>query len=265
MVSIFLAVYGIMILFLGLFQSRFVFIPFSRIESTPDQWGLPYEDINFTTSDGVSLSGWFIPAPGSDKTLLFCHGNAGNISYRRLSIEIFHRLGLNVFIFDYRGYGQSHGKPTEKGTYLDAQAAWDLLVNQRKIAPHRIIVFGRSLGAAVAANLAQRHPPAILILESAFTSAPDAAAELYPFLPVRLLARFKYPTRDLVEQINVPVLIIHSKNDRTIPFKHGRSLFDAANEPKSFIELQGSHNDGFYLSQDLYTQNLKSFIQTHLK
>ncbi|MCP4041937.1 MAG: alpha/beta hydrolase, partial [Gammaproteobacteria bacterium] len=164
-------------LLLYLKQESFVFIPTRTLVYTPKDAGLSYEEVQFRSSSGTPLHGWFVPAPNAGFTLLFLHGNAGNISNRLDSLRIFHQLGLNCLIFDYSGYGQSGGKASEKGSYRDAEAAWRYLVEKRGIPPHRIIFFGRSLGSAVASWLATQHPPHALILESPFTSVPDLGAE----------------------------------------------------------------------------------------
>jgi len=196
--------------------------------------------------------------------ILFCHGNAGNISHRLESIQIFHRLGLNVFIFDYRGYGRSEGKPSEIGTYRDVEAVWQYLVEERQVSPNRIVVFGRSLGGAVAAWSANRHTPGALILESAFTSVPDIAAKLYPYLPVRLLSRFKYNTAEYLDEVDCPVLIVHSREDEIMPFSHGKQLFERARGPKEFLEISGTHNEGFITSEKRYIEGLNTFISEYL-
>ncbi len=242
-------------------QSRLVYFPQRDIITTPDQIGLSYEAVAFEAADGVRLSGWFVPAQGAARgVILFCHGNAGNISHRLESIQVFHRLGLSTFIFDYRGYGQSQGKPTEQGTYLDAEAAWRYLVQERQVAPTEIIVFGRSLGGAIAAWLAQDQTPRALIVESTFTSVPDMGAQLYPYFPVRFLSRFDYNAMDYLGKVDCPVLVVHSRDDEMIPFGHGRRLFEAANEPKAFLEIRGTHNEGFVTSAERYQDGLDSFI-----
>jgi dipeptidyl aminopeptidase/acylaminoacyl peptidase len=168
-----------------------------------------------------------------------------------------------VFIFDYRGYGKSEGRISEKGTYLDAEAAWRYLVDERQVDPSKIFIFGRSLGGAVGSWLAQEHTPRALIIESTFTSIPDIAAQLYPFLPIRRLARFRYSAIDYVQQVSCPVLIVHSRDDEMISFSHGRRLFEAANEPKELLEIRGTHNEGFITSGKFYQDGLKSFISEH--
>ena len=255
-----------------LFQSRFIYFPHRKLEGTPEDIGLPYEEVHFSAGDGVKLHGWFVSARfvsarRGGKALgavLFCHGNAGNISHRLVSIEQFTRLGLDVFIFDYRGYGRSEGKPSEKGTYLDAEAAWDYLARQRGIAPERIVVFGRSLGGAVAARIARDRRPAAVIVESAFTSVPDMAARVLPIFPVRLLSRFRYNTAEHVAAASCPVLVVHSPDDEMIPFNHGERIFQAAGEPKEFLQMTGSHNEGFLLTGQAYERGLERFISRHL-
>jgi fermentation-respiration switch protein FrsA (DUF1100 family) len=255
-------IYVLIVIILWLFQSHLVYFPRREVESTPDMAGMDFEGVFFQAADGIRLSGWHVPSDDSDDVLLFCHGNAGNISHRLESIGIFHRLGLNVFIFDYRGYGQSEGKPGEMATYLDAAAAWDYLVEERRIDPGRIIIFGRSLGGAVAAWLAKERSPRGLILESSFTSIPDMGAETYPFFPVRLLSRFEYNTREYVGEARCPVLIVHSRNDELVPIHHGREIYEAANDPKEFLEIEGSHNDGFLISGERYREGLGRFISS---
>ena len=258
------AVYGAILILVYLFQPRLVFMPTRVVHSTPSDAGLSYEAVTLRASDGVKLSAWFIPADKPRATLLFCHGNAGNIADRLESFVLFQDLRLSVFIFDYRGYGASEGKPTEQGTYLDATAAWDYLVKERQIPPSQIVLFGRSLGGAVAAWLAVEQAPAALILESTFTSVPDMGARLYPFLPVRLLARIHYNTKDRIRQVKCPVLVVHSPQDEIVPYAFGRKLFELANPPKEFLEITGSHNDGFLTSGRRYSDGLDAFLSRHL-
>ncbi len=246
-------------------QSRMVYFPQRDIAATPASVGLPYEDISFNAGDGVKLHGWFIPSEPARGVLLFCHGNAGNISHRLDSVMIFHRLGLSVLIFDYRGYGRSEGEPTEEGTYRDAEAAWDDLTQKRRIPPQTIVIFGRSLGGSIAAWLAQNRPAGALILESAFSSFGDAAEDIYPWLPARVLARYNYETAAYLTRVRCPVLIIHSREDDLIPLRHGKRLFAAAGQPKAFLEISGSHNDGFLRSGETYVEGLNAFLLQHLK
>ena len=246
--------------FLFIFQSHYVYYPERVLLADPSSIGLDFESVHFETTDGVILSGWLIPSESAMGVVLFCHGNAGNISHRLESIQIFHRLGLDVFIFDYRGYGQSKGKPTEQGTYKDAEAAWRYLVEEHQVTPSQVIVFGRSLGGAVASWLAQSHTPRALILESTFTSLPNIAATLYPYLPVRLLLRSEYNTAEYLGRVDCPVLIVHSYDDEIMPFSHGRQLFEMARDPKKFLKISGTHNEGFITSGKHYEEGLNAFI-----
>jgi len=264
-VTIIVVTYVIFTGFLFVSQSRYVYYPERLLSASPSSIGLYFESVSFETTDRVKLSGWFIPSESARGVILFCHGNAGNISHRLESIQIFHQLGLDVFIFDYRGYGQSEGKPTEQGTYKDAEAAWRYLVEERQVSPSRVIVFGRSLGGTVASWLAQSQTPGALILESTFTSLPDIAATVYPYVPVRLLLRFKYNTAEYLAGINCPVLIVHSRHDEIMPFSHGRRLFEMAKEPKKFLEITGTHNEGFITSGRRYEEGLNTFILEYIE
>ena len=202
--------------------SKLVYHPVSTLSATLEYLSLEYEEVVIELSREESLHGWFIPARSSRGTLLFCHGNAGNISHRLESIETFHRLLLDVFIFDYRGFGQSSGKPSEKHTYEDARAAWDYLTRERGVPPEEIIIFGRSLGGSIAANLASQVRPAALIVESSFISIPEVAIEHFAFAPVRLITTLRYDTRKSLKKIKCPVLIVHSQDDEIIPYAYGR-------------------------------------------
>jgi len=255
------AVYAGISLSLFLLQDRLVFYPTAQLDATPAAIGLDYEEVRVTTRAGHRLHGWFVPGPG-ERTVLFFHGNAGNISHRLESLAIFHRLGLSTFLFDYSGYGESEGSPSEAQTYDDAESAWSHLVTTRSIEPGRIVLFGRSLGGAVAAWLAARVTPAALIVESTFTSVPDMAAKLYPWLPVRLLARIRYDARAHVAAAHAPVLVAHSPGDEVVPYAHGRALYEAAPEPKAFLELRGGHNDGFIVTGEDYMLGLARFLET---
>jgi fermentation-respiration switch protein FrsA (DUF1100 family) len=249
-------------------QERLLFlpgVPTREVMTTPSAIDLPYEPVTLTTVDGERLDAWLIPAAGARATLLFCHGNAGNISHRLDSLRLFHDLGLTTLIFDYRGYGRSTGRPSEAGTYRDAEAAWQYLTQQRRVPAGEIILFGRSLGAAVVAELATHHRPAALIVESAFTSVPEMAAHLYPYFPARWLARLHYATVDDLPAAPCPVLVVHSREDEIIPFGHGERLYAAAREPKRLLELHGDHNGGFLISRELYLAGLDAFLRDALR
>jgi fermentation-respiration switch protein FrsA (DUF1100 family) len=168
------------------------------------------------------------------------------------TVNFLNKLGLNCFIFDYRGYGGSHGRPSENGTYLDVRAAYRWLTKKKGVPPQQIIIFGWSLGGTIAAYLAARAKSAGLVIESAFTSYRDIGQKFYPYMPVRWFARFDYPTIEFVRKVKCPILIIHSRTDEMIPFEFGLELYDAANEPKDFVEIFGGHNDGFLFSGEIY-------------
>ncbi len=252
--------YVLLCLVVYIFQSRLVYFPDKHVSFTPASIQIPYEDIRFKTRDGLLLHGWYIERDNTGRTILFCHGNAGNISNRLASIKVFYDLGLSVFIYDYRGYGKSEGRINEAGSYLDVQAAWDFLNRDRKIPAGQIVLFGRSLGSAVAAELGRKVPAAGIILESSFRSIPELGQQVYPFLPVKLLSKIKYPTNDYISQITIPKLIIHSREDEIIPFSHGQDNFQTALEPKTFLVISGGHNDGFFVSQEVYEAGLRKFI-----
>lgn len=255
----------IVVLLNGVFylqQPAMTFYPVRDVQASPLQWGLPYEEVTLRTEDGLQLHGWFLPAPKATRTLLFFHGNGGNISHRGESLAIFHRLGLNVLIFDYRGYGNSEGEPGEEGLYRDAAAAWRYLTEQRGVAAGQIIIFGRSLGGAVAAQLATQVKPAALILESTFTSARAMATELFPLLSRVLLLRYDFNTLQRIAAIPCPLYLAHSREDEIIPYRFGQQLYAATPQPKRFFTMRGGHNGGFLRSQPDYEAGLKAFLES---
>lgn len=256
--------YSLLVGFMYLTQAGMLYLPDMpgrQLDVTPDAIGLDFEDVELDTSDGVRIHSWFVPGD-STRTVLYFHGNAGNISHRLYSIRQFHDLGLSVFIIDYRGYGKSGGSPGEDGLYRDAEAAWQYLTEDRGILAEDIVVFGRSLGGSVASWLAAKRSPGALIVDSSFTSVPDLGQELYPWLPVRLLSRFQHATVEHVTKATCPVLVVHSQNDDIIPFHHGKALFGAANEPKSFLMLRGGHNDAHVTSETVYVDGLRDFLMS---
>lgn len=260
-----LAVYLGLTLYLYLFQSRFIYfpdLPSRQVDATPADAGLAFEPLKIRTGDGETLDGWFVPAPAAEHTLLYLHGNGGNIGHRVEIIQTFHDLGLNVLIFDYRGYGRSTGSPTEQGTYLDALAAWNYLSETRHIPARDIVYYGESLGGPIAAWLAERHSPRALVIYAAFTSIPEMAQQLYPYLPARLLARYRYDTRSALARLSCPVFIMHSTEDEIVPFEHATALLAAAPEPKQLVALQGGHNDALFLSRKTYVPALKNFLDS---
>lgn len=257
-----LAVYAGLAVYLYLFQSRYLYfpdLPSRQVDATPADIGLAFESVTLATADRETLHGWFIPVGNGRAprgTLLYLHGNGGNIGHRLDPIDVFHRLGLDILIVDYRGYGASSGKPSEEGTYQDALAAWNYLTQEKRRRPEQIVLFGESLGGAIAAWLAAGHAPAGLILYASFTSVPELAQQLYPMFPARWLARYRYAARSALARVRCPVLILHSPQDEIIPFSHGQALFAAAHEPKRLVELHGGHNDALLVSRDLYAREV---------
>ena len=263
-VAVVLVAYGGLCALMYLFQNRLLYFPWKTITSRPSDLGVEYRDVRFRTEDGLTLNGWFAQGEPGKPVVLVCHGNAGNLSNRVELIYVYRSLGYGVFVFDYRGYGESEGTPDEQGTYRDAAAAWDYLVDNSLVSPKRIVLLGRSLGGPVAAWLAGRKRPAALILESTFTSVPDLAGSMYPLMPVRLLARNRYETIRHTRDVTCPVLVVHSRQDDVVPFTHGARLFQAAEEPKEFLEIEGPHDGGYLLSGATYLDGVSGFIDRHV-
>lgn len=260
-----LAVYIGLAAFIYLFQASYVYfpeLPSRRVETTPSSAGLAFETLKIATEDGETLEGWYVPAREARATLLYFHGNGGNIGHRVELVEMFHRLGLSVLIVDYRGYGNSTGKPSETGTTRDAEAAWRYLVETRRVPAGEIVLYGESLGGAVAARLTQTHAPRALVLYAAFTSIPDMARHYYPYLPTTLLARYRYDTRAALTAVRCPLLVLHSREDEIVPYRHGEELLAAAQEPKKLVELRGGHNDAPFVSRERIMQAVEELLQT---
>lgn len=251
-----ISIYFFLALFLAVFQEKFVFLPGKTIFMTPDERDLDYEEFWVEVPDGTKINGWFIKAKDAKATLLFCHGNAGTISHRIESAEIFLELGLNVVLYDYRGYGRSPGKPCEKNTYEDTEAVWGYLTKEKNIPAEDLVILGRSMGGPIAANLAKNHQPKMCILESTFSSVPDVARFRFPIFPTKWLVTIHYPTVNYVQGINCPLLVVHSPDDEIIPFNMGEKIFEAANEPKEFLKLSGGHNETYFECIDQYRDKL---------
>jgi fermentation-respiration switch protein FrsA (DUF1100 family) len=251
----------------NLLDRQLVFFPSKAIQSSPADLGLAYEEVRFKTEDGVDLHGWFVHGTGAG-TLLWFHGNAGNIGDRVENILLLNRdVGVNIFIFDYRGYGLSEGSPSEKGMYLDAEAAIAYLKSRPEaINDGDIVLFGRSIGAAVAVEMATRHDFRGLILESPFTSLRAMARLTHPVLsrivPFGLVVQGRYESLSKMPHVNSPVLVIHGKADETVPVKMGLELFEAASDPKRLHLVDGAgHNDVYLLGGEGYFNALKAFIE----
>ena len=237
----------VLFMFLRWFEHSQVYQPYRKLDTSPAQLQSPFEDIHFLTSDQEKLHAWFFPGETNSAharlVFLICHGNGGNISHRLDLYGTLLKTGAAVFAFDYRGYGQSSGRPGEEGTYLDAQAAHRWL-RERGFLPENIIAYGESLGGGVASELALREKIGGLVLHSAFTSTPDIGAELFPWLPVRWLSHIKYDVHRKLSGVHVPVLLLHGRHDSLVRFHHAQENFAAANEPKILVEISGDHNDG---------------------
>lgn len=245
-------------------ERRNIFFPSKQIETTPKDFGLSYEDVNFITKDGIRLNGWFIPGDGLRWTVLFCHGNAGNISHRIDIARLFNKAGINIFLFDYRGYGRSEGRPSERGLYIDALSAYDYLCNRRDVDNDKIIVFGESLGGAVATEVARKRAISALICESTFTSTVDMAKRVYPILPGWLLVTQHFDSISKIKDVDAPVLIMHSKDDEIVPFEFGWRLYQAASEPKQFYIMKGGHNEAKLIDQEGFIGEIINFLHKHL-
>ena len=218
-------------------DQHFLYFPTRELIGSPADYGIAFEDVYFETADGRRLHGWYVPGDG-DVTLLWHHGNGGNISHRLPDIDLFHReLGVNVLIYDYRGFGRSsEDTPSEEGLYRDAEAALRHLQSREDVDPAKIVYFGRSLGVAIATELAVRHRPYGLILESGFPSITYMANVDRPWLPAFVVHRIiaaRYDSASKIGSLNVPVLIVHGDADDTVPLRAGQALFEAAREPKS--------------------------------
>ena len=258
--------YLALLLLLWVAEPHLIYFPGEqhKLIPPPRELDLGAERVEFTTEDSVRLVGWVMP--GSDTTgfwLLICHGNAGNLSQfdRPVHYAGLRELGLNLLAFDYRGYGESGGVSNEPGLYRDADAAYAYL-RRRGVPPERIVVFGHSLGSAVAIDLVSRASAAGLIVEGALTSAVQRGQELYPYIPVRWIARSRFNSIDKLPEVSIPKLFLHASRDEVIPLSHGRQLYHAARPPKTFVELDGGHGDAFDTDSARYFGSIEEFLAT---
>jgi fermentation-respiration switch protein FrsA (DUF1100 family) len=243
------------------YQHKLIFMPTSALEATPTEAGLAYEDIRVTVDAGELVHAWFMPASDpAAPVILFSHGNAGNISHRLETARFLHDLGAAVLMYDYRGYGLSEGSPSESNLYADAAAVYFWLTKTRGVRAERVYLMGRSLGGAVAVDLATRAACAGLIVESSFTSVPDMGKRLYPWLPIDWLARYRFDSERKLGSVPCPVLVLHSFDDEMIPFEMGQRLYAAAPEPKRFVQLSGGHNDLSHFNSAIYVNGLREFL-----
>jgi hypothetical protein len=244
LVSIVAGLFLVLLGYLYFAQERIIFLPRSAINQTPADIGLNAENVTLTIDDEVTLHGWYFPVDSTRPTVLFCHGNAGNISNRLETAQfLVSTMHVNLMLFDYRGYGQSTGEPSEEGIYTDARTFRNWLTTEQKIPLNKIVLFGRSLGGAVAVQMATEYDCRGLIVESSFTSIPEMAAAIYPWLPARYLARIKMASIDKIGRVKFPILITHSPNDDLIPYWMGEKLYEASSAPKRFGKLNGRHNE----------------------
>ena len=248
--------------FMMLFEKQLIYIPHRQLELTPAEVGLAADEVFLTAEDGVRIHGWYLPVEGSRRTVLICHGNAGNVSHRLdRALLIQSNLGAAVFLFDYRGYGRSEGSPDEEGTYRDARAAYRYLERDRGLDPDRIVLFGESLGAAVALQLALEKRAAALVMESPFASVPAMARALYPFLPLGPVVRTRYDNLAKIGGLRLPLLVLHGDRDEIVPFAQGRQVFEAAPGPKRFYAIpQARHNDTYVAGGEAYWAVWREFL-----
>jgi fermentation-respiration switch protein FrsA (DUF1100 family) len=257
------ALYALVCLAAWLWQDRLVWYPGPAPSSTPAAIGAPFEELELRAKDGATLHAWHVKSATPRGAVLVCHGNAGSIENRLHLAQAFHAMGFDVLLFDYRGYGKSRGTLSEEGTYLDAEAALDHLV-ARGFGPGRTAVFGESMGGAVAIELATRRSFAALLVEDTFTSLADVGATVYPWLPVRWLSRTKYASIDKLGGLSVPLLVIHSPDDRLVPFAHGERLHADHPGPKAFLRTGGAHGAGGFLESPDWTQAVRRFLEEHV-
>ena len=257
-----LVVLGLLYAGLVFGERLFIYFPTKELSATPADAGLEFVDATVETDDGVNLHGWWVPGRNDEVTLLWFHGNAGNLGDRVGLLELLHdELGIGIFAVDYRGYGRSEGKPSETGLYADAQAALDAAQNYAGASSEEIVIFGQSLGAAVAVELATSQPVRGVVLEAAFTSIRDMARHHYSFLPVGPLLRTSFDSESRIATIDAPLLMVHGQNDEIVPLDMGRRLFAAAEEPKEFSKVEGAGHNDVYLRAE-FTAALKSFLDT---
>lgn len=257
----------IVVMLLLIFYVRYLeftslYYPTRAVDETPQKIGLDYRDIIFETSDHKKINGWFISGVKHSPVIYFLHGNGGNIADRLVKITFFHELGYSVFIIDYRGYGRSSGRPGEKGLYLDVLSGYEYLLSEMKVPASSIIVYGESLGGALAINLAQQKAVKALIIESSFTSVADMSRIIYPYLPAFLISS-KFDSFSKVSRITVPKLFIHSTEDEIVPYALGKKLFEQASFPKEFFRAKGGHNDCFFTQPEEIRRVVAEFLKKH--
>jgi fermentation-respiration switch protein FrsA (DUF1100 family) len=265
-IALALLLYGAILVWFRANEHRLIFFPEVGPVGLPDPaFGLDARRIAIPTPDRLQLVGWSAAPPPDDPSgrwVLILHGNAGNIATpgRIEHNRQLHHLGLGLVAFDYRGYGESEGSPSESGLYVDARAAYDFLRDSLGVPASRVVIYGHSLGSAVAIELASTVVAAGLIVEGGFTSVPDLGAEIYPWLPVRALARSRFDALDRIGHVRMPILCIHGRDDATIPLAQGRQLFARAPDPKEFLEVAGGHDDAYLVGRAEYEVGIRRFL-----
>lgn len=248
-------------------ERSLVYIPGAReVPDPPSMFALRHLPVDFLTADSVRLHAWIVPAARADSTgywLLIAHGNYGSIGFgeRPEFYAAARDIGLNLFAFDYRGFGRSGGRPGEQGLYHDAEAAYRYLVDSLEVPPERIVLFGHSLGTGVATELATRVPSAALVLEAAYTSLPDIGQAAYPWLPVKLLAGERFETIGKIGRVTVPTLVLHSPEDDIIPYEHGRRVYEAARGEKRLVAVRGGHAGAFREDREKYFGAIRALVE----
>ena len=262
-ISLIVVGYGGMLVWFSSHESELLYFPEKTLETTPEAIGIVYGKATIPSTDSVKLVCWIIPsADTSTLWLLYLHGNAGNVA-KRGYVEHYaqlHKLGLNVLAVDYRGYGESSGNPSEQGLYDDARAGYEYLRSAQQVPAERIIVYGYSLGSGIAVDLASKVAAAGLILEGSYTSISDVGQEHYPYVPVRLMAGNRFDSGSKIRRAAMPKLFIHARDDKTIPIRFGRSLFDLAPEPRTFLEVKGGHDNAHNVDAQLFYGGIQLFL-----
>jgi uncharacterized protein len=250
-------------LFLMIFEKQLIYYPAGGLDVTPKALGLPFEDVTLDVEPGVKIHGWFIRGSKEPRaaTILFSHGNAGNIGDRLDRVLSWRDLGADLLLYDYRGFGRSTGSPDEQGTYLDGRAAYDYLVKSRGVDPKRLVLMGESLGCAISIQLALDRPAAGLVLEAPFASIPHMASAIYPFLPARFFVRTRYDNLDKISRVTAPLLVVQGTRDEVIPVEQGKMVFDAASSAKEYLAVEGAHhNDVYVVGGARYKTTLAGFL-----
>jgi fermentation-respiration switch protein FrsA (DUF1100 family) len=257
---------GLLLIVAGIryFEDSFIYFPPRFPEGFPPAhaFRLPVEDVWLTTQDNIRLNAWYLPSPGSEKALLWFHGNAENIGHGLGQAVFYSRLGVNVLAVDYRGYGRSEGSPDEAGVYRDADAAYDYLIQVRHIQPKNIVIYGHSLGGAVAIDLASRRECGGLIVQSSFTSIRDMARRTFRIPLFEYIPKSRFNSLAKIPRVRAAILIVHGTRDETVPFSMGQRLFAAAPEPKFFLPIEGAgHNDVVEIGGDQLLERFKAFLE----